>query len=138
MYRNLRQCVADLQAAGQLRRIDAPVDPNLEMAEIQRRVFRAGGPALLFTNVVGCRFPMLGNLFGTMDRVRYIFRGSLDRLRQLVALQVDPADLLRRPRLYLKAPWSALLDSAAKGPVGARAGVRDHDQPTAAVEILAG
>ncbi|MEN6449557.1 MAG: UbiD family decarboxylase [Thermoguttaceae bacterium] len=109
MYRNLRQCVADLEAAGQLRRIDAPVDPNLEVAEIQRRVFRAAGPALLFTNVVGCRFPMLGNLFGTMDRIRYLFRDSLDRLRQLVALQVDPADLMRRPRLYLKAPWSALL-----------------------------
>ena len=47
MYRNLRQCVDDLEATGQLRRIDAPVDPNLEAAEIQRRVFRAGGPALL-------------------------------------------------------------------------------------------
>ncbi|MCE5266568.1 MAG: UbiD family decarboxylase, partial [Planctomycetaceae bacterium] len=120
MYRNLRQCVDDLEAAGQLRRINAPVDPNLEMAEVQRRVFRAGGPALLFTNVVACRFPMVGNLFGAMERVRYLFRDSLERLRQLVALQVDPADLMRRPRLYLKAPWSALLTRPRKvrwGPV---------------------
>jgi len=108
MYRNLRECIDDLEAAGQLVRIDAPVDANLEVAEIQRRVFRAGGPALLFTNVVGCRFPMLGNLFGTMPRMRYLFRDSLDRLRQLVSLQVDPADLMRRPRLYWKAPWTAL------------------------------
>jgi 4-hydroxy-3-polyprenylbenzoate decarboxylase len=42
-----------------------------------------------------------------MDRLRYLFRDSLDRVRQLVELQVDPSDLLRRPRLYVKAPWSA-------------------------------
>ena len=81
MYRNLRQCVNDLEAAGQLRRVDAPIDANLEAAEIQRRVFRAGGPALLLTNVVGCRFPMLCNLFGTMERTRYMFRDSLERLQ---------------------------------------------------------
>lgn len=74
MYRNLRECVNDLETTGQLVRIDAPVDANLEVAEIQRRVFRAGGPALYFSRVAGCRFPMLGNLFGTMTRVQYLFR----------------------------------------------------------------
>ncbi len=120
MYRNLRECVDDLEATRQLVRIDVPVDANLEAAEIQRRAFRAGGPALYFSNVVGCRFPMLGNLFGTMARVRYLFRDSLERLQQLVALQADPADMMRRPRLYLKAPWSALLIRPRKvntGPV---------------------
>ncbi len=120
MYRNLRECVNDLEATGQLVRIDAPVDANLEAAEIQRRVFRAGGPALYFSRVAGCRFPMLGNLFGTMSRVRYLFRDSLERLQQLVALQVDPADLMRRPRLYFKTPWTALLTRPRKvqtGPV---------------------
>ena len=120
MYRNLRQCVDDLEATGQLLRVDAPIDANLEAAEIQRRVFRAGGPSLLLTRVVGCRFPMLCNLFGTMDRTRYIFRDSLERLRRLVALQVDPADAMRRPRLYWKAPWSALLSRprrVRRGPV---------------------
>lgn len=120
MYRSLRQCVDDLESTGQLLRIDAPIDANLEIAEIQRRVFRAGGPALLFSNIVGCRFPMVGNLFGTIDRARYIFRDSLDRLRQLIALQVDPSDLMRRPRLYLKTPWGALLTRPRKvrrGPV---------------------
>lgn len=109
MYRNLRQCVDDLETAGQLVRVRQPVDPNLEVAEIQRRVFRAGGPALLFEQVAGCRFPMLGNLFGTIERMRHIFRDSLGRLEQLVTLQVDPADLMRRPRLYLRAPWAVWL-----------------------------
>ncbi len=119
-YKNLRQCVDDLESIGQLLRIDAPIDANLEAAEIQRRAFRAKAPALLFTNVVGCRFPMLCNLFGTMERTRYIFRGSLERLKRLAALQVDPADAMRQPRLYWKTPWSALLTRPKKvrsGPV---------------------
>ena len=69
-YRTLRQCVEDLEATGQLVRIDHPVDPNLEAAEIQRRVFQAGGPALYFASVKGCRFPMVSNLVGTMERMR--------------------------------------------------------------------
>ncbi|MCC6123927.1 MAG: UbiD family decarboxylase [Pirellulales bacterium] len=108
MYRTLRQCIDDLAASGRLRRIEEPVDARLEAAEIQRRVFRAGGPALYFDNVKGCRFPMVSNLFGTLERTRYIFRDSLDRLEKLVSLQADPLDLLRRPRLYLKSPWFAL------------------------------
>ncbi|MBN2580236.1 MAG: UbiD family decarboxylase [Pirellulales bacterium] len=119
-HRNLRQCVDDLESARQLRRISAEIDPYLEAAEIQRRVFHAGGPALLFENVKGCRFPMVANLFGTMERMRYLFRDSLDGLKRLVSLQVDPADLLRRPRMYLSAPWTALSArprKVATGPV---------------------
>ncbi len=107
-YRNLRQCVNDLLATKRMVRIDAPIDPRLEAAEIQRRAFRAGAPALYFSNVVGCRFPMVCNLFGSMERVRYIFRDSLDRLSRLVSLQMDPSDALRRPKLYMRIPWFAL------------------------------
>ncbi|MBN2025097.1 MAG: UbiD family decarboxylase [Pirellulales bacterium] len=106
-YRTLRQCVDDLAARGQLARIDAPIDARLEAAEIQRRVYRAGGPAIYFANVRGCRFPMVSNLFGTIQRVRYLFRDTLDALARLARLQADPADLLERPRLYLKTPWHA-------------------------------
>jgi len=106
-YRTLRACVEDLAAKGQVVRIEQPVDPNLEAAEIQRRVFQAGGPVVYYASVKGCRFPMVSNLFGTIDRVRYIFRDSLESLKRWVELGVDPADLLRRPRLLLKAPWTA-------------------------------
>ena len=81
-YRTLRACLNDLEATGQLVRIDEEIDPHLEAAEIQRRVFQAGGPALYFARVKGCRFPMVSNLFGTMDRVRFIFR---DYARQRAA-----------------------------------------------------
>ena len=113
-YRTLRQCVSDLEATGQLIRIERSVDPNLEAAEIQRRVFNAGGPAIYYGSVKGCRFPMVSNLFGTMERVRYLFRDSIDTVKKLVKLGVDPADILRRPRLYLNAPWTALHARAKK------------------------
>ncbi len=119
-YRNLLECVRDLEARKELVRIDEPVDPHLEMAEIQRRVFRAGGPALLFACPKDCRFPMLGNLFGTMDRTRYLFRDTLEGIKQLVKLQSDPLDLMRRPMSYLKAPWMAwhtLPKRVRRGPV---------------------
>ena len=106
-YRTLRDCLRDLEASGQLVRVDQPVDPLLEAAEIQRRVFRAGGPAVCYTKVKGCPFPMVSNLFGTMERVRYLFRDSLDAVARMVQLGADPADMLRRPRLLLTVPWHA-------------------------------
>ncbi|MEG6551785.1 3-octaprenyl-4-hydroxybenzoate carboxy-lyase, partial [Desulfocurvibacter africanus] len=73
-YRNLSECMRDLEAKGWLRRVDVEIDARLEAGVIQRRAYRLGGPALLFTRVKGCRFPMLANLFGTLERTRYIFR----------------------------------------------------------------
>ena len=64
-YRNLAECVRDLERTGQLVRIESEIDPHLEAAEIQRRVYQAGGPAVFYARVRGCRFPMVSNLFGT-------------------------------------------------------------------------
>ena len=62
-YRNLTDCVNDLEQAKKLIRVSDAVDANLEAAEIHRRVYQAGGPAILFDNVKGCEFPMVSNLF---------------------------------------------------------------------------
>lgn len=107
-YRNLQECVADLERNRMLVRIDHPVDPHLEMGMIQRRVYANGGPALLFTNPVGCRFPMLGNLFGTLERTRYIFRDTLDDIERLVKVKLDPGYLAKHPLEALKTPLPAL------------------------------
>ncbi len=107
-YRSLQECVADLERTGRLMRIEAEVDPRLEIAEIQRRVFQAQGPALLFMRPKGCRFPMLGNLFGTLERARYLFRDTLPRVRRLIELKIDPAAALARPWRYAGAPLTAL------------------------------
>src|SRR5436189_166932 len=68
-YRSLRECIADLERTRQLVRIDAEIDPILEAAEIQRRVYKTQGPAVLYARVKGCRFAMVSNLFGTLPQV---------------------------------------------------------------------
>ena len=68
-YSDLRSFVAALESAGKLRRIAVGVDPRLEMTEICDRVLREGGPALLFEKPKGHTIPVLGNLFGTPERV---------------------------------------------------------------------
>ncbi|MDO5693650.1 MAG: 4-hydroxy-3-polyprenylbenzoate decarboxylase [Pseudomonadota bacterium] len=68
-YRDLRDFIARLEAAGELRRIAEPVSPHLEMTALSDRVLRAGGPALLFEQPTGHAMPVLTNLFGTPQRV---------------------------------------------------------------------
>lgn len=109
-HRSLQECVADLEARGMLVRVEEEVDPDLEVAAVVRTVYRHGGPALLFTRPRGCRFPLLGNLYGTLERARYIFRDTLDTVRSLVELKGDPAAFLRNPWRYRKVP-KALYDS---------------------------
>ena len=58
-----------LEQIGELKRVQVPVSPRLEVTEICDRVLRAGGPALLFEAPVGHRIPMLANLFGSVRRV---------------------------------------------------------------------
>jgi 4-hydroxy-3-polyprenylbenzoate decarboxylase len=107
-YASLRECVEDLERAGQLVRIEEEIDADLEAAAIHRRVYRAGGPALYFSRVKGCRFPMVSNLFGTLERARFMFRHRLEAVRRLVELKVDPGNFLRRPLRYLGVPLTAL------------------------------
>jgi len=94
---NLQNCVRDLEAHGHLLRFEQPVDPYLEAAEIHRRVFQSNGPAILFTNVRGCQFPLVSNLFGTLNRSEFIFRKTLDSVRRLVKARVDPTGILKHP-----------------------------------------
>src|SRR5262245_26483903 len=103
-YRNLQQCLTDLERTGQLVRIEQEIDPNLEAAAIHRRVYRAGGPAVLFARVKGTPFPMVSNLFGTLDRTRFLFRDALAQVRKLVELKADPGRLARRPWRYWDLP----------------------------------
>jgi 4-hydroxy-3-polyprenylbenzoate decarboxylase len=68
-YADLREFLAKLEALGGLKRVAAPVSPRLEMTEVCDRVLRAGGPALLFERPAGFSMPVLGNLFGTVERI---------------------------------------------------------------------
>jgi 4-hydroxy-3-polyprenylbenzoate decarboxylase len=107
-YKSLSACVLDLEKNGFLKRVQREVDPNLEMAEIHRRVFDKGGPAILFEKVKGSPFPTLSNLYGTQERTAFIFRDTLKKLKQVIDLKADPSRLLRNPLKYLGAPLTAL------------------------------
>jgi len=81
---DLRAMLTALRANRELVEVDAEVDPDLEIAEIHRRVIAAGGPALLFRRVKGSPWPVVTNLFGTTRRVELAFgRRPLDLVQQL-------------------------------------------------------
>ena len=67
--KDLREFISALEKRGQLKRISAEVDPELEIAEITDRVSKQGGPALLFENVRGHSIPVLINALGSRERM---------------------------------------------------------------------
>ncbi len=108
---NLRQFLDLLRREGELVEVDAPVSPDLELAEIHRRVVASEGPALLFTRVEGADFPCATNLFGTSRRVDLAFGPRPERfVQELVGLAQD------LPALSLQKLWQrrALLGQALR------------------------
>lgn len=120
IYKNLKECVEDLAQNGHLVKIKEEMDPNLEMAEIQRRVYANEGPALYFENVKGSPFPAVSNLFGTIERSEFIFRSTLKHVKKMIEVKADPAAVLKAPFRYLSLPrtgLSALPKRGLSGPV---------------------
>ena len=107
-YNSLAECAADLEKNGQLIRIKEEVDPNLEMAAIHWRIFKQGGPAILFENIKGSKFPALSNLYGTFERTDFLFRSTLPKVSKVVQLKADPTRFLKAPFKYLSAPFTAI------------------------------
>lgn len=128
-YRNLQAALADLERTRQLVRIDIEIDPYLEAAAIHRRVYASGGPALLFGRVKGCSFPMASNLFGTLDRMRFLFRDTLATVERLMALKADPSLLMKSLRSaggILRAGWNARPEFVRSGPIQDRSTTLSH------------
>ncbi len=106
-YKDLRDFLSQLEKQGELKRITAEVDPNLEMTEISDRVLRQGGPALLFENPKGYSTPVLTNLFGTPKRVAMgMGEDNVEALREvgkLLAFLKEP-----EPPKGLKDAWQSI------------------------------
>nr|WP_018275026.1 4-hydroxy-3-polyprenylbenzoate decarboxylase [Teredinibacter turnerae] len=107
MFKDLRDFIALLEKRGELKRITHPVSAHLEITEICDRTLRAGGPALLFENVEGSDIPLLGNLFGTPERVALgMGQESVAALREvgeLLAFLKEP-----EPPKGMKDAWEKL------------------------------
>ncbi len=107
-YSSLSACANDLEKNGRLLRIPFEVDPNLEMAEIHRRIYDRQGPAILFERVKGSPFKAISNLYGTNERVDWIFRKTLPKVQKVIDLKLDPTQLFKQPLRYSSAPFTAL------------------------------
>ncbi|GJL72803.1 MAG: 3-octaprenyl-4-hydroxybenzoate carboxy-lyase [Nitrosomonas sp.] len=106
-YKDLRDFIAQLETQGELKRVSYQVDPALEMTEICDRVLKAAGPAILFEKPKGHHMPVLGNLFGTPERVALgMGQNSVQALRdvgKLLAYLKEPD-----PPKGLKDAWNKL------------------------------
>ncbi|MFN2527722.1 MAG: menaquinone biosynthesis decarboxylase [Candidatus Baltobacteraceae bacterium] len=113
-FDSLAAFVEALRRAGDLHTIDAQVDPYLEISEITDRTCKAGGPALLFTNVRGSRFPVLTNQFGTQRRMALALGAQsldevADRIRALLDLKIPGSLGERLLKLASLAPLANLI-----------------------------
>lgn len=107
-YSSLEACLIDLERHGHLIRVKEEVDPYLEMAAIHEKVFSMDGPALLFENVKGSHFRAASNIFGTLDRSKFIFRETLETVQRLIELRNRPIEALKNPLQHLSSGWSAI------------------------------
>ncbi len=94
-HATLKSFLATLRREGELHLIEEPIDPCLELAEIQRRTVARQGPALLFSRVKHSRFPVATNLFGTYKRIELAFGEDPARFFRRVA---EAAQKMLQPR----------------------------------------
>src|SRR5205809_501763 len=101
-YNSLEECLIDLEKNGHLIRVKEEVDPYLEMAAIHLKVHEAQGPALLFERVKGSGYRAASNIFGTIERSKFIFRKQFPFIQRLIQLRNDPQKIFRQPFRAIK------------------------------------
>ncbi len=123
-YKTLEDCLLDLEKNNHLIRITEEVDPYLEMAAIQLRMYEAKGPAVLFENVKrsplstlkGSPFRAASNIFGTLERSKFIFRDTFHLVQQLIELKQNPMKGLQHPFKNIQAGLAAINALPLKNP----------------------
>ena len=107
-YKSLEKCISDLDFKGELLKIKKEVDPNLEMASIHLDEFAKDGKALFFENIKGSKYKAVSNLFGTLERSRFMFRDSLQIVKDLIDIKTNPVSALKNPSRYLFAALNGI------------------------------
>ena len=103
-YKSLFQCISDLDNKGQLKRISKESNPDLEMASIHLDEFSKNGKAILFENVKGSKYKAVSNLFGSVVRSKFMFRDSLQIVKDLIEIKTNPISGFKYPlRTFLTA-----------------------------------
>ena len=106
-YKNTQECIDDLEKNGHLIRIKEEVSSDLEMAAIHLRVYEKNGPAILFENIKGCKFKAVSNLYGDINRSKFIFRDTLDKIKTLIDLKNNPIEAIKHPLKYSNVLYTA-------------------------------
>ncbi len=96
-YKSLQECVSDLDNKGELKIISDEVNPDLEMASIHLDEFTKNGKAILFENVKGSNYKVVSNLFGSVARSKFMFRDSLQIVKDLIEIKTNPIAAFKHP-----------------------------------------
>lgn len=117
MYSSLEQALLDLEKAGMLKRIREEVDPDLEMAAIAREAFARGDKAILFEKVKGSKFRAACNIFGSEERMQFLFRKELQSVTSAVQFKSNPVGFFKKfnPLRYLRTAKAGIASLPKKG-----------------------
>ena len=96
-YKSLQECVSDLDNKGELKIISDEVNPDLEMASIHLDEFAKNGKAILFENVKCSNYKVVSNLFGSVARSKFMFRDSLQIVKDLIEIKTNPIAAFKHP-----------------------------------------
>ena len=107
-YKSLQQCISSLDNRGEILRVTKETDPNLEMASMHLDEFAKVGKAILFENVKGSKFRATSNLFGTLDRSKFMFRDTLEKVKKLIDLKTNPSLVFKNPYKAISAALHAI------------------------------
>lgn len=105
-YESLEACLLHLEKNNQLLRIKEEVDPHLEMAAMQLLLYRHNGPAVLFERVKGSPFRACCNVFGSLERCKFIFRDTMPRVQKLIEIRNNPAAAIKQPFRSMATAWN--------------------------------
>src|SRR5687767_11418118 len=107
-YRTLNECLNDLEKNGHLVRLNEEIDPHLEMAAVHLKLYDKNGPAILFENIKGCKYSAVSNLFGNMERSKFMFRDTFAKMKELVQVRNNPMAALKKPLKYASTGLAAI------------------------------
>ena len=96
-YKSLQQCINDLYDHGYLKLINKESNPELDMASIHLDEFAKNGKAIFFTKIKGTKFKAVSNLFGSVSRSKFMFRDSLQTVKDLIEIKINPLVAFRKP-----------------------------------------
>ena len=107
-YKTLNETIQDLEKNGFVKRISSEKDPNLELASIHLEEFSSEKKVIVFDNVKGSKFKAVSNIFGTLERSKFLFRDSIEVVKSLIELKTNPLSAFKNPLKAFKTGLNAI------------------------------